>query len=123
MDEKFSDKVFATADQAVGHGGEKVPILGHLIWYSVTSSWGSPLSYQRREQAPRVEQLVLTESDVKVDETMGVLVISEPVLQAEADIETQAESDAQLDSNTHNPQRPVSVMNAPVEFTSESLLA
>lgn len=35
MDEKFSDKVFATADQAVGHGGEKVPILGHLIWYSV----------------------------------------------------------------------------------------
>ncbi len=38
MDEKFSDKVFATADQAVGHGGEKVPILGHLIWYSVKES-------------------------------------------------------------------------------------
>jgi hypothetical protein len=38
MDEKFSDKVFATADQAVGHGGEKVPILGYLIWYSVKES-------------------------------------------------------------------------------------
>jgi hypothetical protein len=38
MDEKFSDKVFATADQAVGHGGEKVPILGHLIWYSEKES-------------------------------------------------------------------------------------
>jgi hypothetical protein len=75
------------------------------------------------EQAPRVEQLVVTESDVKVDETRGVLVIPDPVLQVEADIETQAEADAQLDGNTHNPQRPVSVMNAPVEFTSESLLA
>jgi hypothetical protein len=31
MDEKFSDKVFAAADQAVGHAGEKVPIPGHLI--------------------------------------------------------------------------------------------
>ena len=38
MDEEFSDKVFATADQAVGHGGEKVPILGYLIWYSVKES-------------------------------------------------------------------------------------
>jgi len=49
-------------------------------------------------------------------------VISEPVLQAEANIEAQAEADAQLDGNSHKPQRPVSVMNAPVEFTSESLL-
>jgi len=77
----------------------------------------------KAEQAPRVEQSILTASDVKVDETRGVLVIPEPVLQAEANIETQAEADAQLDSNTHNPQRPVSVMNAPIEFTSESLLA
>jgi hypothetical protein len=38
MDEKFSDKIFATGDQAVGHGGEKVPILGYLIWYSVKES-------------------------------------------------------------------------------------
>lgn len=37
-DTKFSEKVFATADQAVGHGGEKVPVLGHLIWYSVKES-------------------------------------------------------------------------------------
>ena len=37
-DEKFSDKVFATADQAVGHGGEKVPVLGYLIWYSIKES-------------------------------------------------------------------------------------
>ena len=65
----------------------------------------------------------MTESDAKVDETKGVLVIPEPVLQAEADIETQAEEDAQLDGNTQNPHGPVSVMNPPVEFTSESLLA
>ena len=65
----------------------------------------------------------MTESDVKVDETRGVLVIPEPVLQAEANIETQAETDAQLDGNTQNPHGHVSVMNAPVEFTSESLLA
>ena len=70
-----------------------------------------------------VEQSVLRESDVKVDESKGVLVIPEPVLQTEADIETQAEADAQFESNTHNPQRPISVMNAPIEFTSESLLA
>jgi len=50
-------------------------------------------------------------------------VIPEPVLQAEADIETQAEADAQLEGNIQNPHGPVSVMNAPVEFTSESLLA
>jgi hypothetical protein len=72
---------------------------------------------------PRAEQSVLTESFTKVDETRGVHVIPEPVLQAEADIETQAEADAQLDSNTHSPQRAVSVMNAPFEFTSDSLLA
>jgi hypothetical protein len=77
----------------------------------------------KAEQAPRVEQSVVTESDVKVDETKGVLVIPEPVLQAEADIETQAEADAQLDGNTQNPHVPVSVMKAPIEFTSESLLA
>ncbi len=77
----------------------------------------------KAEQAQRIEHSVVTESDVKVDETKGVLVIPEPVLQVEANIETQAEADAQLDSNTHNPQRPVSVMNAPIEFTSESLLA
>ncbi|MDO8727902.1 MAG: hypothetical protein Q7J35_17765, partial [Candidatus Methanoperedens sp.] len=77
----------------------------------------------KAERAPRVELSVVTESDVKVDETKGVLVIPEPVLQAEADIETQAEADAQLEDNTQNPHRPVSVMNAPVEFTSESLLA
>jgi hypothetical protein len=65
----------------------------------------------------------VTESDVKVDETKGVLVIPEPVLQAEANIETQAEADAQLEGNSHNSQRPVSLMNAPIEFTSESLLA
>jgi hypothetical protein len=76
----------------------------------------------KAEQAPRVEQSVVTKSDVKVDETRGVLVISEPVLQAEANIEAQAEADAQLDGNSHKPQRPVSMMNAPVEFTSESLL-
>ncbi len=76
----------------------------------------------KAEQALRVEQSVVTESDVKVDETRGVLEIPEPVLQAEADIETQAEAEAQFESNTHNPQRPVSVMNAPIEFTSESLL-
>ncbi len=35
MSDKLSDKVFASADQALGHGGEKVPILEHLIWYSV----------------------------------------------------------------------------------------
>ena len=63
----------------------------------------------------------MTESDVKVDETRGVLVITEPVLQAETNIETQTEADAQLDG-TQNPHRPVNVMNAPVEFTSESLL-
>jgi len=73
-------------------------------------------------QAQSVEQSVVTKSDAKVDETRGVLVISEPVLQAEANIEAQAEADAQLDGNSHKPQRPVSVMNAPVEFTSESLL-
>jgi hypothetical protein len=77
----------------------------------------------KAEQAPRVEQSVLTESGVKVDETSGVLVIPAPVLQAEAVIETQAEADAQFESDTQNPHRPVSVMNAPVEFTSESLLA
>jgi hypothetical protein len=77
----------------------------------------------KAEHAPRVEQSVLRESDVKVDESKGVLVIPEPVLQTEADIETQAEADAQFESNTHNPQRPISVMNAPIEFTSESLLA
>ncbi|CAG1006205.1 hypothetical protein METP3_03789 [Methanosarcinales archaeon] len=76
----------------------------------------------KAEQVPRAEQSLVTESDVNVDETRGVLVIPEPVLQAEANIETQAEADAQLDGNTHNLQRPVSVMNAPVEFTSESLL-
>ncbi len=38
MTEKLSDKVFASADHALGHGGEKVPILGHLIWYSVKES-------------------------------------------------------------------------------------
>jgi hypothetical protein len=74
------------------------------------------------EQAPRVEQSVVTESNVKVDETNGVLVIPEPVLQTEANIETEAEADAKLEGNTHKPQRPVSVMNAPIEFTSESLL-
>jgi hypothetical protein len=77
----------------------------------------------KMEQAPRVEQLVVTKSNVKVDEMRGILVIPEPVLQAEADIETQAEADAQLEGNIQNPHRPVSVMNAPVEFTSESLLA
>jgi hypothetical protein len=77
----------------------------------------------KAEQVPRAEQSVLTESFTKVDETRGVHVIPEPVLQAEADIETQAEADAQLDSNTHSPQRAVSVMNAPFEFTSDSLLA
>lgn len=77
----------------------------------------------KAQQAPRLEQSVLTESDVKVDETKDVLVIPEPVLQAEADIETLDEADAQLDGNTQNPHVPVSVMNAPVEFTSESLLA
>jgi hypothetical protein len=84
---------------------------------------GFTIVVPKAEQAPRVEQSVVTDSDVKVDETKGVLVIPEPVLQAEANIDTQAEADAQLDSNTHNPQRPVSVMNAPIEFTSESLLA
>ena len=64
----------------------------------------------------------MTESDVKVDDTRGVPVIPEPVLQAEADIETEAEAEAQLEGNSHKPQRPVSVMNAP-EFTSDSLLA
>ncbi len=38
MTDKLSEKVFASADQALGHGGEKVPILGHLIWYSVKES-------------------------------------------------------------------------------------
>jgi len=38
MSDKLSEKVFASADQALGHGGEKVPILGHLIWYSVKES-------------------------------------------------------------------------------------
>ena len=47
----------------------------------------------------------------------------EPVLQAEANIETQAEADAQLEGNTQNPHEPVRVMNTPVEFTSKSLLA
>jgi hypothetical protein len=77
----------------------------------------------KAEQVPRAEQSVVMESDVNVDETSGVLVIPKPVLQVEADIETQAEADAMFESNTHNPQRPVSVMNAPIEFTSESLLA
>jgi hypothetical protein len=76
----------------------------------------------KAEQA-RVELSVVTESYVKVDDTRGVLVIPEPVLQTEAKIESEAEADAQLEGNTHNPQRPVSVMNAPIEFTSESLLA
>ncbi len=84
---------------------------------------GFTIVVPKAEQAPRVEQSVLAESDVKVNETRGVLVIPEPVLQAEADIKTQAEADAQLEGNSHNPQRPVSVMNAPIEFTSDSLLA
>jgi hypothetical protein len=84
---------------------------------------GFTIVVPKAEQAPRVEQSVVTDSDVKVDETKGVLVIPEPVLQAEANIETQAEADAQLEGNTQNPHMPISVMNAPVEFTSESLLA
>ena len=76
----------------------------------------------KTEQAPMAEQSVVAESDVKVDDTRGVPVIPEPVLQAEADIETEAEAEAQLEGNSHKPQRPVSVMNAPIEFTSESLL-
>jgi hypothetical protein len=84
---------------------------------------GFTIVVPKAEQAPRAEQLVVTESDVKVDETKGVMMIPEPVLQTEADIETQAEADTQLEGNSHNPQRPVSVMNNPVEFTSESLLA
>lgn len=38
MTDKLSDKVFASAEEVLGHGGEKVPILGHLIWYSVKES-------------------------------------------------------------------------------------
>ncbi len=38
MSDKLSDKVFASAEEVLGHGGEKVPILGHLIWYSVKES-------------------------------------------------------------------------------------
>jgi hypothetical protein len=84
---------------------------------------GFTIVVPKAKQAPMAEQSVLTESDVKVDKTRGVLVIPEPVLQAEVNIETHAEADAQLEGNTQNPHRPVSVMNAPVEFTSESLLA
>ncbi len=38
MTDKLSEKVFASAEEVLGHGGEKVPILGHLIWYSVKES-------------------------------------------------------------------------------------
>jgi hypothetical protein len=76
----------------------------------------------KTEQAPIAEQSVVAESDIKVDDTRGVPVIPEPLLQAEADIETEAEAEAQLEGNSHKPQRHVSVMNAPIEFTSASLL-
>jgi hypothetical protein len=76
----------------------------------------------KAEQTPKLEQSEVMKSDVKVDEMKGVLVIPKPVLQTEANIETEAEADAQLEGNSHKPQRPVSVMNAPIEFTSESLL-
>jgi hypothetical protein len=38
MNEKLSDKVFASDVDTIAHGGEKVPILGHLIWFSVKES-------------------------------------------------------------------------------------
>ncbi|GFO96292.1 hypothetical protein ig2599ANME_0481 [groundwater metagenome] len=38
MAEKLSDKMFASAEDVTAHGGEKVPILGHLIWFSVKES-------------------------------------------------------------------------------------
>jgi len=38
MTDKLTDKVFASPEEVLGHGGEKVPILGHLIWYSVKES-------------------------------------------------------------------------------------
>lgn len=38
MTEKLSEKIFASGDLAMGHGGEKVLILRHLIWYSVKES-------------------------------------------------------------------------------------
>ncbi len=77
----------------------------------------------KAEQTPKLEQSEVMKSDLKVDEMKGVLVIPEPVLQTEANIETEAEAVAQLEGNSHKPQRPVSVMNAPIEFTSDSLLA
>ena len=38
MNEKLSDRVFASDVDTIAHGGEKVPILGHLIWFSVEES-------------------------------------------------------------------------------------
>ncbi len=47
MAEKLSDKVFASAEDAIAHGGEKVPILGHLIWFSVKESRIEPEELRR----------------------------------------------------------------------------
>jgi hypothetical protein len=32
------EQTFAAHDQAIAPGGERVPILGHLVWYSVTET-------------------------------------------------------------------------------------
>jgi hypothetical protein len=47
MAEKLSDKVFASSEDAIAHGGEKVPILGHLIWFSVKESRIEPEELRR----------------------------------------------------------------------------
>ncbi len=47
MAEKLSDKVFASAEDAIAHGGEKVLILGHLIWFSVKESRIEPEELRR----------------------------------------------------------------------------
>jgi hypothetical protein len=124
--------VVSHPEQAQGSAAAKpdvVPVPTEVVAVAAPASpethnivGGFTVVVPKAEQAAKVEQVVVTESDIKVDEARGVLVIPEPVLQTEANIETQAEEDAQLGGNTHNPQRPVSVMNAQIEFTSESLL-
>ena len=119
-------------EQAQGYAEEKpgiVPVPTEGVAVAAPASpeahnivGGFTIVVPKAEQAPRVELSVVMESNVKVDDTKGILVIPEPILQTEADIETQAEADAQLEGNSHQPQRPVSVMNAPIEFTAESLL-
>lgn len=47
MAEKLSEKVFASAEDAIAHGGGKVPILGHLIWFSVKESRIEPEELRR----------------------------------------------------------------------------